>query len=234
MQKELRGLAEEDEELKQLRRRWNLATTQEGNWWKDIQDSMARWSVFRTRVEEEISRRIEAARYAAPHSHVYSATLNVLTKEGEDPDPLRPVSISPASDKSAPGAQYNTIDASAESRPQAAYAVSPYCRHKITPAHPPVPREPGELFEESLRDLNRVHAALDESGCPVSLAALRGGLMPPPARSGAECRQRLPKPGSFFGSFAEGAPGAARRKSPRRKSSRKSARGRKSKSPKRR
>lgn len=60
--------------------RWRMSSNQVGNWWKDINDSMTRWSVHRARVEEEISRRQEAARYGAPRSALYSTTFQTLVK----------------------------------------------------------------------------------------------------------------------------------------------------------
>ena len=60
--------------------RWHMTSEQEGSWWKDVQDSMSRWSVHRARVEEEISRRQEASRYGAPHTNKYSTTFNILVK----------------------------------------------------------------------------------------------------------------------------------------------------------
>eukprot|EP00873_Tetraselmis_striata_P010560 jgi/Tetstr1/430824/TSEL_020607.t1 len=134
MQKEMAGLSEEDIELHSLRTRWRLARNQENNWSRDVQETMTQWSVHRARVEEEMSRRQEAARYGAPYTTRYSTTFNVLVE--------------------ARG--FMTCTARAP--------------------------------------------ALESANMPYSLAALRGGLLPPSDRSIEECMSALPRPGaSLYG-----------------------------------
>ncbi|GAQ91035.1 hypothetical protein KFL_007170020 [Klebsormidium nitens] len=60
------SLDESEGRIGELRQRWKTSERDQADWQDDVRQSMARWSLQRARVEEEIVRRQEASRYASP------------------------------------------------------------------------------------------------------------------------------------------------------------------------
>eukprot|EP00193_Tetraselmis_chui_P001451 CAMPEP_0177760334 /NCGR_PEP_ID=MMETSP0491_2-20121128/5213_1 /TAXON_ID=63592 /ORGANISM="Tetraselmis chuii, Strain PLY429" /LENGTH=521 /DNA_ID=CAMNT_0019276229 /DNA_START=56 /DNA_END=1618 /DNA_ORIENTATION=+ len=188
LKKEMMGLSEDDEELQSLRARWRMSCSQTDNWSKDIQDTMLRWSVHRARVEEEMSRRQEAARYGAPHSTKYSTTFNVMVED-------EPYAKNPFSEDDNMVGKMGAGGTTDSASPTPMYTVSPYTRLRLQAAFPVSPKSARDLQQEDMYTLHRVRDSLDRHNIPFSLVRLRNGLMPAPDKSLEECMAALPRPG---------------------------------------
>ncbi|GFR40625.1 hypothetical protein Agub_g1207 [Astrephomene gubernaculifera] len=61
-----RGAGEEEDEVQVLRNKWSVMEARTSQSVADVQSKLAEWTLQRARLEEEIVRRQEASRYAAP------------------------------------------------------------------------------------------------------------------------------------------------------------------------
>ncbi|GMH38542.1 hypothetical protein BSKO_06426 [Bryopsis sp. KO-2023] len=173
--------AGDDAEFAIMQQRWLEAQTIQTKYMMDVEEALSRWSAHRARVEEEISRRREATRFAAPFPdrvpqstlHLYLSTPAATHPEGEHRnDP--------------------TIDELSQMK---AMCLSPYARNSYM-----IGKRAGglrsEVIIESVDEAARISEKLGRMGI-ASKEVAESALNPVPDKPRGMCEILLPKPGEF-------------------------------------
>lgn len=193
------GQSSEDVELAELRSRFARMDRHHQRFEEDIAAKMRAWALQRARLEEEITRRQESSRFAAPLVPPRPDTLacpgapenlvRMKQAQGQQEDPMAHTYLSPYAQYSKMSAQVNSANLIAEAK--AAY------------------------LEEAVADAEELRERLGEVGVNISPEVWERALVPVRDKTFLECIAKLPKPGDHL----PGRPGGPAKKTKRKGSS---------------
>lgn len=153
----------------------------------DVDEALSRWSSHRARVEEEIYRRREAIRFAAPLDKIKPSTAHLYSIE----DGAYPVPGQSRDDTNIPKIF--------ETRQK---CLSPYAKHNYTISQKSSEAR-GLVCVQSIDEAARLAEALDRMGI-ASKQSVENALCPILDRPKCLCERNLPLPGAFLSSVNAG------------------------------